>query len=138
MNQIVSLPLSDATSDGLAALQAANAIYRTAPWPAPFDSTLHRLHRGDARNLAWIPDASVHLIVTSPPDWTLKEYVASERQMGAITDYETFLGELDKVWAECFRVLVPGGRICCVVGDICLPRKTAGRHYVMPLHSDIQ
>ena len=80
----------------------------------------------------------VHLIVTSPPYWILKDYVASDRQMGAIADYETFLSELDKVWAECFRVLVPGGRICCVVGDVCLPRKTAGRHYVMPLHSDIQ
>jgi modification methylase len=108
------------------------------PWPVPFESTLHRLRCGDARNLAWIPDGSVHLIVTSPPYWTLKDYVASDRQMGAIADYETFLSELDKVWAECFRVLVPGGRVCCVVGDVCLPRKTAGRHYVMPLHSDIQ
>jgi modification methylase len=138
MNQIFTLPLNDATSAGLAALQAANAVYRTMPWPAPFDSTVHRLRCGDARKLAWIPDASVHLIVTSPPYWTLKDYIASDRQMGAIADYEAFLSELDKVWAECFRILVPGGRICCVVGDVCLPRKTAGRHYVMPLHSDIQ
>jgi site-specific DNA-methyltransferase (adenine-specific) len=58
--------------------------------------------------------------------------------MGQIESYETFLAELDKVWAECARVLVPGGRICCVVGDVCLPRKKAGRHLVMPLHADIQ
>ncbi len=45
---------------------------------------------------------------------------------------------LDKVWRECLRLLVPGGRICCVVGDVCLPRKKSGRHYVMPLHADIQ
>jgi len=45
---------------------------------------------------------------------------------------------LDKAWAECARVLVPGGRICCVVGDVCVPRKREGRHYVMPLHADIQ
>ena len=139
MNRYVSPPLlSDATPEGLAALQAANEVYRKLPWPAPFDATIHHLHRGDARDLAWIPDESVHLVVTSPPYWTLKEYVANDRQMGAIADYETFLDELDKVWAECFRVLVPGGRICCVVGDVCLPRKKAGRHYVMPLHADIQ
>jgi site-specific DNA-methyltransferase (adenine-specific) len=58
--------------------------------------------------------------------------------MGHIEDYERFLDELDKVWRECERVLVPGGRICCVVGDVCLPRKKAGRHHVVPLHADIQ
>jgi site-specific DNA-methyltransferase (adenine-specific) len=58
--------------------------------------------------------------------------------MGEIQDYEAFLGELDKVWCECARVLVPGGRICCVVGDVCIPRKREGRHYVVPLHADIQ
>ena len=139
MNRHVSPPIgSDATPEGLEALRAANAVYRTLPWPEPFDATTHRLHRGDARDLSWIPNASVHLVVTSPPYWTLKDYVASDRQLGAIADYKTFLDELDKVWAECFRVLTPGGRICCVVGDVCLPRKIAGRHYVMPLHADIQ
>src|SRR5258708_4157263 len=48
-----------------------------------------------------------------------------------------FLSELDKVWSECARVLVPGGRICCVVGDVCIPRKRDGRHRVVPLHADI-
>ena len=58
--------------------------------------------------------------------------------MGAIEDYEVFLGELDKVWAECRRILVPGGRICCVVGDVCIPRRKGGRHYIVPLHADIE
>ncbi len=58
--------------------------------------------------------------------------------MGAIEDYHQFLRELDKVWAECYRVLVPGGRVCCIVGDVCVPRKKAGRHHVIPLHADIQ
>lgn len=132
------LSMNDATPEGLAQLRAANAELRKAPWPAPYNETEHRLHQGDARDLSWIPDGSVHLVVTSPPYWTLKEYAGNDRQMGAIEDYETFLAELDKVWAECFRVLAPGGRICCVVGDVCVPRKKMGRHLVMPLHADIQ
>ncbi|MGI8435699.1 MAG: DNA-methyltransferase [Chthoniobacterales bacterium] len=117
-------------------LQALNAEFRTRPWPSPFDTTKHILRLGDARDLAWIPDASVHLVVTSPPYWTLKKYEDNTRQLGEIADYEAFLVELDKVWRECARVLAPGGRICCVVGDICIPRKQ-GRHLVMPLHADI-
>jgi len=129
---------NDATPEGLAQLRRANAEYRRAKWPRPFDQTSHRLHEGDARDLSWLPDQSLHLVVTSPPYWTLKTYAENDRQLGAIMDYEHFLRELDRVWAECYRVLVPGGRICCVVGDVCVPRKRAGRHYVMPLHADIQ
>jgi site-specific DNA-methyltransferase (adenine-specific) len=116
----------------------ANAILRNVPWPAPFDETTHRLRLGDARDLSWLRSKSIHLVVTSPPYWTLKEYEPNQAQLGAIADYERFLDELDKVWSECARVLVPGGRVCCVVGDICVPRKRDGRHYVMPLHADIQ
>jgi DNA modification methylase len=117
-------------------LLALNAYYRSHPWPAPFDQTEHRLRLGDARDLSWIPNGSVHLIVTSPPYWTLKKYEANNRQLGEIQDYTAFLDELDKVWRECARVLAPGGRICCVVGDVCIPRRQ-GRHLVMPLHADI-
>jgi modification methylase len=133
------LPLNDATPGALNNYREANEHYRTVPWPTPFNKTSHRLHLGDSRDLSWIPDASVHLVVTSPPYWTLKEYAeGNESQLGDIEDYESFLNELDQVWRECTRVLVPGGRICCVVGDVCVPRKREGRHYVMPLHSDIQ
>jgi site-specific DNA-methyltransferase (adenine-specific) len=137
-NEDVELPQADNSSEALKIYQAANAHYRKVAWPAPFDKTTHDLRLGDARNLQWIPDASVHLVVTSPPYWTLKKYEGADSQLGDIANYEEFLAELDKVWTECARVLVPGGRICCVVGDVCLPRKKNGRHYVMPLHSDIQ
>jgi site-specific DNA-methyltransferase (adenine-specific) len=132
------LPAADNTSAGLAALQAANRKYRTRAWPAPFDTTEHRLHLGDARDLSWVPDNSVDLIVTSPPYWTLKKYEDRKGQLGEIEQYEAFLDELDKVWRHCARVLIEGGRICCVVGDVCIPRKRDGRHRVMPLHADIQ
>jgi DNA modification methylase len=101
--------------------------------------TSHGLHLGDARNLSFIPDGSVHLVVTSPPYWTLKEYRRTKGQLGYVADYDEFLGELDKVWAHCLRVLVPGGRLIVVVGDVCLSRrKNNGRHTVVPLHASIQ
>lgn len=101
--------------------------------------TEHDLYLGDARRMSSIPDSSVHLVLTSPPYWSLKKYRETEGQMGHIEDYEVFLDALDEVWRHCWRVLVPGGRIVCVVGDVCLSRrKNNGRHTVVPLHSSIQ
>jgi len=101
--------------------------------------TTHKLFQGDARNLSYIGDESVHLVVTSPPYWTLKKYRDHEDQLGDVADYERFLLELDKVWTHCFRALVPGGRLICVVGDVCLSRrKNDGRHTVVPLHASMQ
>lgn len=132
-------PPDENTSEGLQALMAANAEFRNRVWMPPFDSTSHTLHAGDARNLSWIPDESVHLVVTSPPYWTLKQYKENrDGQLGDLGDYDQFLDELDKVWRECARVLVGGGRICCVVGDVCISRRQGGRHYIAPLHADIQ
>ena len=60
-------------------------------------------------------------------------------KLGHVEDYIVFLHELDKVWKRCFRALVPGGRLICVVGDVCISRrKNNGRHLVMPLHASIQ
>jgi DNA modification methylase len=100
--------------------------------------TEHVLVHSDARELA-LPDNSVHLVVTSPPYWTLKKYRDSDGQLGHIAGYDEFLNELDRVWNMCFRALVPGGRLVCVVGDVCLSRKrNGGRHTVVPLHASIQ
>lgn len=132
------LPSADNTSDALQIYRAANRKFREEQWPAPYASTTHKLYQADARRLKMIEPESVHLVVTSPPYWTLKKYEGAKGQLGDLSDYEDFLRELDKVWAECRRVLVPGGRICCVVGDVCVSRKQGGRHFVVPLHADIQ
>jgi modification methylase len=101
--------------------------------------TTHRLRIGDARRMPELEPESVHLVLTSPPYWTLKEYRKTEGQLGYITDYQRFLVELDQVWSRCFAALVPGGRLICVVGDVCLSRrKNQGRHTVVPLHASIQ
>lgn len=133
------LPAEDNTPEGLRALLAANRQFRETAWPPPFHKTTHWLHLGDARDLSWIQDGSIHLVVTSPPYWTLKEYAPGNKdQLGHFGDYEFFLSELDRVWRECSRVLVGGGRICCVVGDVCIARKKQGRHFLVPLHADIE
>lgn len=101
--------------------------------------THHDLYVRDARDLGILARESVHLILTSPPYWTLKEYRRSDGQLGFVGDYEEFLAELDKVWKQCFDALVPGGRLICVVGDVCLSRRrNHGRHTVVPLHASIQ
>ncbi len=99
--------------------------------------TFHRLINGDARDLSFLDDQSVHLVITSPPYWNLKRYNENPDQLGHIQDYEAFLGELEKVWRHVFRILVPGGRLVCVVGDVCVARRRFGRHLVFPLHADI-
>lgn len=110
----------------------------TTPQTVEEIQTLHRLVQGDARDLSFIASESVHLVVTSPPYWTLKRYNDADGQLGHVEDYELFLAELKRVWKEAFRVLVPGGRLVCVVGDVCLSRReNNGRHTVVPLHADI-
>jgi DNA modification methylase len=69
----------------------------------------------------------------------LKQYNKIEGQLGYVKDYERFLDQLDVVWRRCLAALVPGGRLICVVGDVCLSRrKNGGRHTVVPLHASIQ
>lgn len=96
----------------------------------------HVVFQGDARALPFNGER-VHLVVTSPPYGPLKEYPEVDGQLGNLASYDDFLEELDKAWVECFRVLVPGGRVCCVVGDVTLSRRKSKRHHVLPLSSDI-
>ncbi len=113
---------------------AAPSIF-TIEKPHP---TTHKFYLGDARELGVIPAESAHLVVTSPPYGNLKEYPKHDGQLGNLESYDGFLDELDTVWQECARILVPGGRVCAVVGDVCLSRRRAGRHHVLPLAADIQ
>ena len=104
----------------------------------PTVPTAHQVINTDARR--WRPSSgSVHLVVTSPPYWTLKEYPDDLGQLGRINDYQEFLRGLKSVWNRCYKALVPGGRLVCVVGDVCLSRRrNGGRHTVIPLHAAIQ
>lgn len=90
----------------------------------------HDLYRHDALDLAFVSNESVHLVVTSPPYWTLKEYRKSDGQLGHVEKYDDFLAELDKVWRHCLRVLVPGGRL--IVVSTILPPSSGTRSPTQP------
>jgi DNA modification methylase len=101
--------------------------------------TRHELIHGDARKASALEPNSIHLVVTSPPYWTLKRYNEHDEQLGHVSDYNQFMDALDEVWRNCYRALVPGGRLVINVGDLCLSRrKNNGRHTVVPLHATIQ
>ena len=82
--------------------------------------TKHVLVHGDARTMSREKVGRAHLILTSPPYWTLKKYRDSSAQLGHIVDYDDFIKQLDRVWQRCFDSLVVGGRLVCVVGDCLL------------------
>lgn len=101
--------------------------------------TTHELMHSDSRGASNLAENSLHLVVTSPPYWTLKRYNESGDQLGHVVDYDDFIAALDAVWTHCYRALVPGGRLVINVGDVCLSRKkNNGRHTVVPLHATIQ
>lgn len=99
--------------------------------------TIHTLHRGDSRDLSWISNGEVPLIVTSCPYFDVVEYEHEAGQLADFASYEAFLQQLDQVWRECWRVLAPGGRLACNVADVLRSRKAHGTHHVLPLHADI-
>lgn len=101
----------------------------------------HDLYLGDARDLSMVEEEGVELVVTSPPYFDIKDYengTGGADQLGDIEDYEQFNAEIDKVWKQCYEKLVPGGRMCVVVGDILRSRSEYNRHRVLPLHATIQ
>src|SRR5207245_7637277 len=100
-------------------------------------STEHRLFLGDSREISHIAEESVHLVVTSPPYFDLKKYPDHEAQLGELHDYDIFIKELGQVWARCHRVLVKGGRLIIIVGDVCGSRGAHGEHQVIPLHASL-
>ena len=104
----------------------------------PRRRALARGHRGRRRVAIFDSSPTNRCSCTSPPYGSLIRYPDGAAQLGSLDDYERFLDELDHVWRECERVLVRGGRIACVVGDVLVSRRQGGRHHVLPLTADIQ
>ncbi|MDF2441685.1 MAG: modification methylase, partial [Abditibacteriota bacterium] len=96
----------------------------------------HTIYWGDARAMSDVTDDSVHLVVTSPPYWQLKDY-GVDGQIGFHDSLEEYGTKLNQVWAECFRVLHAGCRLCINIGDQFARAAHYGRYKVIPLHSQI-
>lgn len=80
-------------------------------------------------------DNSVHLVVTSPPYWNIKDYGTSD-QIGYYDTYEEYIDNLAEIWHQCYRVLSPGCKMCVNVGDQYMSAKKHGRYKIMPIHAD--
>jgi len=98
--------------------------------------TKHRIIFGDARRMGLVADGSVHLVVTSPPYWQLKDYGVSD-QIGFDHSYEEYINNLNLVWQECHRVLHGGCRLCVNVGDQFARSVYYGRYKVIPIRAEV-
>ncbi|MCK4734416.1 MAG: hypothetical protein KAT65_18315, partial [Methanophagales archaeon] len=98
--------------------------------------TTHKIIICDSRRMKEVPDESVHLIITSPPYWQLKDY-GDERQIGFHDSYEEYINNLNLVWNECHRVLHKGCRLCINIGDQFARSVYYGRYKVIPIRTEI-
>lgn len=98
--------------------------------------TSHTIIIGDSRKMKEVPDESVHLIVTSPPYWQLKDY-GSGNQIGFNDAYEEYINHLNLVWNECHRILHPGCRLCINIGDQFARSVYYGRYKIIPIRTEI-
>ncbi|MEW6409745.1 MAG: DNA methyltransferase [Nitrospirota bacterium] len=91
---------------------------------------------GDSRRMKEIKDESVHLIITSPPYWQLKDY-GNGSQIGFNDSYEDYINNLNLVWTECYRVLHKGCRLCVNIGDQFARSVYYGRYKIIPIREEI-
>jgi len=98
--------------------------------------TIHRIVNGDSRQLSLINSKTVHLIITSPPYWQLKDY-GTEDQIGYHDSYENYINNLNVVWNECNRILYPGCRLCINIGDQFARSVYYGRYKVISIKTEI-
>lgn len=98
--------------------------------------TIHQIIHGDSRSMRSLKDTSVHLIITSPPYWQLKDY-GTENQIGFHDSYESYINNLNLVWSECNRVLYDGCRLCVNIGDQFARSIDYGRYKVVPIRTEI-
>lgn len=96
----------------------------------------HKIIIGDSRKMGEIKDGAIHLIITSPPYWQLKDY-GVEDQIGFNDTYEDYINNLNLVWNECFRILDNGCRLCINIGDQFARSVYYGRYKVIPIRTEI-
>lgn len=112
----------------------------------------NKVFYNDARNMSEIPEDSIHLIVTSPPyfnikDYSLDGYQKNKRaekikgQIGDIANYKNYIDEMLKVWKECERVLKPNGKLVINTPLMPILKKNLNTHcnrHIFDINSDIE
>ena len=99
-----------------------------------FPNATHRIYFKDSQNMKEVLDNQVHLVVTSPPYWHIKDY-GNPKQIGYRDSLTSYMRKLGKVWSECIRVLAPGCRLCINIGDQYLRADGKTSYQIIPLHA---
>ncbi len=107
------------------AIEAINQLYQ---------NTRHRIFFSDSRNMKEVKDEEVHLVITSPPYWSIKDY-GHPKQIGYRDSLPKYFRELGKVWSECIRALKPGCRLCINIGDQYIRASEKTPYQIIPLHA---
>ena len=99
-------------------------------------NTKHKIIFGDSRDMNQVANEAIHLIITSPPYWQLKDY-GHDDQIGFDDTYEAYINNLNLVWSECYRVLHKGCKLCINIGDQFARSVYYGRYKVIPIRTEI-
>lgn len=113
---------------------------------------INKIFYKDSRIMKELPDNSVHLIVTSPPYFNIKDYSLdgyqkkrrhkkSRGQIGDIQNYDNYIAEMLKIWKQCERVLKPNGKLVINTPLMPILKRRLTTHYnrhIFDINSDIQ
>lgn len=136
MDRSIADALRNQERHGLQCFMSRSNGAHTANVSTELPQTTHRVINADSRWMTEVEDESVHLVVTSPPYWQLKDY-GHEGQIGFDDSYEDYVNNLNLVWDECRRVLHPGCRLCVNIGDQFARSVYYGRYKVIPIRTEI-
>lgn len=100
------------------------------------EKTFHKIIIGDSRRMEEVKNESVHLVITSPPYWQLKDY-GNKGQIGFNDSYEDYINNLNLVWNQCNRILHKGCRLCINIGDQFARSVYYGRYKIIPIRTEI-
>lgn len=100
--------------------------------------TNHDIYFKNAKKIKNLKDNSIHLVITSPPYWKIKDY-GNKDQIGFHDTLREYLDKLNEIWGECIRVLKSGCKMCINIGDQFLRAKDAPKkvYQIIPIHAMI-
>ena len=99
--------------------------------------TEHNLYVGSAKEeLFKLSENSIQLIITSPPYWNARNY-KHKKQIGFNDDYDEYLNNLNLIFQQCVKLLLPDGKIVLNIGNIYKYEKQEGRTFTVNLILDL-